>query len=72
MRFFQTSVPHVVNKPPIENLCPVSAERSGHALAVAGFLPWIFDFFEGPAWAHWWATARPGRYPCYAGTGAFP
>ena len=64
IRFFRTRVPFVVKQPPIEKPCPVSAERLGRALAVAGFLPWIFDFFEGPAWAHWWATARPGRYPC--------
>src|SRR3989338_3314510 len=61
--FFRTSAPCVANKPPLEKPCPVSAERVDRALAAAGFLSWIFDFFEGPASAHWWATARPGLYP---------
>lgn len=45
MQFCRTRELFVVKKPPIEKPCPVSAERFGRALAVAGFLSWIFDFF---------------------------
>ena len=62
IRFCRTREPFIFKKPPIEKPCPVSAERLGRALAVAGFLPWIFDFFERLTSAHWWATARPGLY----------